>query len=151
MKQYPIWNIITACIYKSAKSYGVRNTGEVEIRVGTSSSNSHKFLQHTTTHRLLDNGDREYRFYLDGECIRRALLKKGADQLQNLEPKNHQKERGKTHTERCGFIFLPPSTFLVLSSGRGAKVQRIAEATISFPLQESCLRRRRKWIEAICW
>ena len=88
-KMYPIWNDVQACIYKSSKSYGVRNTGEVEIRVGTSSKNSHKFLQHTTTHRLLDNGDREYRFYLDGECIRRALLKKGADQLQTLEPKNH--------------------------------------------------------------
>ena len=44
-----------------------------------------------------------------------------------------------------GSFFLPPSTFLVLSSGRGAKVQRIAEATIPFPLQDSCLRRRRIW------
>jgi len=86
MKQYPIWNIITACIYKSAKSYGVRNTGEVEVRVGTSSSNSHKFLKHTTTHRLHNNGDREYRFYIDGECVRRALLKKGADELTHIHP-----------------------------------------------------------------
>ena len=86
MKQYPIWNIITACIYKSGKSYGVRNTGDVEVRVGSSSRNSHQFLRHTTTHRQHDNGDREYRFYLDGECIRRALLKKGADELTTLEP-----------------------------------------------------------------
>lgn len=108
MKQYPIWNIITACIYKSAKSYGVRNTGEVEVRVGTSSRNSHKFLQHTTTHRLLDNGDREYRFYLDGECIKRALLKKGADELQTLEPKNHQT---RSTPEGGASFFLPPFTF----------------------------------------
>ena len=86
MKQYPIWNIITACIYKSAKSYGVRNTGDVEVRVGTSSRNSHKFLQHTTTHRLLNNGDREYRFYIDGECVRRALLKKGEYELTHIHP-----------------------------------------------------------------
>jgi len=86
MKQYPIWNIITACIYKSEKSYGVRNTGDVEVRVGTSSRNSHKFLQHTTTHRLLNNGDREYRFYIDGECVRRAILKKGADDLTHIHP-----------------------------------------------------------------
>jgi len=46
MRQYPIWNIITACIYNSAKSYGVKNTGEVEIRAGTSSKNSHVFLKH---------------------------------------------------------------------------------------------------------
>ena len=92
MKQYPIWNIITACIYKSAKSYGVRNTGDVEVRVGTSSRNSHKFLQHTTTHRLLNNGDREYRFYIDGECVRRAILKKGADDLTPLEPQQGYSE-----------------------------------------------------------
>tara|TARA_R110001632_G_scaffold194397_1_gene315722 strand:- start:186 stop:458 length:273 start_codon:yes stop_codon:yes gene_type:complete len=77
MRQYPIWNIITACIYKSGKSYGVKDTGEVEVRVGTSSSNSHTFLKHTTTHRQLENGDREYRFYIDGELIKRAKLHKG--------------------------------------------------------------------------
>jgi hypothetical protein len=86
MRQYPIWNIITACIYKSAKSYGVKDTGEVEVRVGTSSSNSHLFLKHTTTHRQLENGDREYRFYIDGKCIRRAILKKGSSELEYLQP-----------------------------------------------------------------
>ena len=90
MRQYPIWNIITACIYKNgtpsdhhsgSKSYGVKDTGEVEIRVGTSSSNSHTFLKHTTTHRQLENGDREYRFYIDGKLIKRALLPKGENEL----------------------------------------------------------------------
>ena len=86
MRQYPIWNIITACIYKSGKSYGVKDTGEVEVRIGTSSSNSHTFLKHTTTHRQLENGDREYRFYIDGKCIRRAILKKGSSELEYLQP-----------------------------------------------------------------
>lgn len=86
MRQYPIWNIITACIYKSGKSYGVKDTGEVEVRIGTSSSNSHTFLKHTTTHRQLENGDREYRFYIDSKCIRRALLKKGSSELEYLQP-----------------------------------------------------------------
>jgi len=90
MRQYPIWNIITACIYKNgtpsdhhsgSKSYGVKDTGEVEVRVGTSSSNSHTFLKHTTTHRQLENGDREYRFYIDGELFKRALLPKGKSDL----------------------------------------------------------------------
>ena len=84
MKSYPIWNTITACIYKSSKSYGVKDTGEVTINVGTSASNSHIFLRHTTTHRMLDNGDREYRFYLDGEVIRRAVLKKGATAIEYI-------------------------------------------------------------------
>ena len=35
-KMYPIWNDVQACIYKSSKSYGVRNEGVVNIKVGTS-------------------------------------------------------------------------------------------------------------------
>ena len=79
MRSYPIWNIVTACIYNGSKSYGVKETGEVEARVGTSASNSHTFLRHTTTHRLLDDGSREYRFYINGECIKRATLVKGGE------------------------------------------------------------------------
>jgi hypothetical protein len=84
MRSWPIWNQITACVYKSDKSYGVKATGEVTVKVGTSASNSHIFLRHTTTHRMLDNGDREYRFYLDGEVIRRAVLKKGATAIEYI-------------------------------------------------------------------
>ena len=83
MRQYPIWNNITACIYQSDKSYGVKETGDVEIRVGTSASNSHLFLRHSTTHRVLENGDREYRFYIDGVCIRKAVLPKGKYELEH--------------------------------------------------------------------
>lgn len=82
MKSYPIWNIITACIYKSPKSYGVKQDGKVEVRVGTSASNSHKFVEHVTTHRKLDDGSREYRFYVDGECIKKAVLPHKSDELQ---------------------------------------------------------------------
>ncbi len=84
MRSWPIWNQITACVYKSDKSYGVKATGEVTVKVGTSASNSHIFLRHTTTHRMLDNGDREYRFYLDGEVVRRAVLKKGAAAIEYI-------------------------------------------------------------------
>ena len=83
MKSYPIWNNIRACIYKSDKSYGVKETGDVEIRVGTSASNSHLFLRHSTTHRILENGDREYGFYIDGVCIRKAVLPKGKYTLEH--------------------------------------------------------------------
>ena len=84
MRSWPIWNQMHACIYKLDKSYGVKATGEVTVNVGTSSKNSHIFLRHTTTHRMLDNGDREYRFYLDGEVIRRAVLKKGATAIEYI-------------------------------------------------------------------
>ena len=82
MKQYPIWNIINSCVDKGAKSYGVREHGDVEIRVGTSSGNSYTFVEHSITHRIHEDGSREYRFYVDGEVIKTGILKKGADQLE---------------------------------------------------------------------
>ena len=88
---YPIYNIVTACIYKNgtptsnhkgAKSYGVRDHGDVEVRVGTSSSNSFSFVEHSISHRLHDDGSREYRFKVDGKVIKTGILKKGADMLE---------------------------------------------------------------------
>jgi len=84
-QSYPIWNIVTACIYKGKKSYGVRERGEVEVRIGTSGSNSYTFVHHKTTHKILENGDREYRFYVDDVLIKRALLPKGAGEIKQLE------------------------------------------------------------------
>ena len=52
-------------------------------KVGTSNSNSHTFLRHSTTHRILENGDREYRFYIDGVCVRKAVLPKGKYALEH--------------------------------------------------------------------
>ena len=88
MAQYPIWNKITACIYKSDKSYGVRRTGDVEVRVGTSSHNSHVFLHHTTTVRNHENGDKEFRFSIDKELVKCAVLPKGKYELEYREVKS---------------------------------------------------------------
>ena len=33
-KSYPIWNNITACIYKASKSYGVREKGKADKKYG---------------------------------------------------------------------------------------------------------------------
>jgi hypothetical protein len=84
MRQYPIWNNVTACIYGSKKSYGVKEEGCVEVLVGTSKSNSHNFVNHRTTHRQLEDGSREYRFYVDDVCIKRARLAKGTSDLEWL-------------------------------------------------------------------
>ena len=74
-RQYPIWNSVEACIYKSDKSWGARETCTVDVKVGTSRKNSHDFVTHHTTHRKLEDGTREYRFYVDGKCLKRAILK----------------------------------------------------------------------------
>ena len=60
-RSYPIWNNITACCYQSGKSYGVKETGENNICVGSSPSNSHDFLKTIITKRL--------RFYKDELCV----------------------------------------------------------------------------------
>jgi len=81
-RMYPIWNEVEACIYKSSKSYGARDTGSVSVKVGTSASNSHHFVKHAVTHRINEDGSREYRFYVDGEIVKKATLEKGSKELQ---------------------------------------------------------------------
>ena len=53
-RMYPVWNEVEACIYKSS----------------------------AVTHRLNEDGSREYRFYVDGEIVKKATLEKGSSQLQ---------------------------------------------------------------------
>mgnify|MGYP003142468704 FL=1 len=78
-RAYPIWNKVTACIYQSSKNYGVKKDGIVDVYIGTSVDNSHHFCEHKTTHRVLENGDREYRFYLDGKLLKRAVVTKDGE------------------------------------------------------------------------
>ena len=75
MASYPIWNKITACIYKSGKSYGVKKEGTNEIFVGTSAKNSHSFINTRTTHSKNEDGTRTYHLYLDDKLIKTAILK----------------------------------------------------------------------------
>lgn len=75
-QSYPVWNQVTACIYKSNKSYGVRKEGAVDIKIGTSGSNSFHFVSHKVTHRQHEDGSRTYRFYVDGVLIKEATLTK---------------------------------------------------------------------------
>ena len=93
---YPIWNKIQSCVYANKsgstgnKSYGIREHGETNIVVGTSAKNSHDFITHKTTHKLHENGDREYHFYIselsgDMKLIRRAILRKNANVLEFIE------------------------------------------------------------------
>lgn len=86
MASYPIWNFVNACIYKSSKSWGARRRASVSVYVGSSASNSHEFVHHATTHREHANGDREYRFFIDGVCVKRAILRKGTSELEYLDP-----------------------------------------------------------------
>ena len=82
-RQYPIWNIIRSCIYEKPKSYGVRKHSDCQVKVGTSSSNSHDFLEWKLTHyHDKKNKLRIYTFRVDGKIVKRAILKDGVDNLE---------------------------------------------------------------------
>ena len=76
-RSYPIWNKIQACIYKGVKSYGVKNEGVVNVLIGTSQSNSHDILTHTTTVKKHTKNIQEFRFYVDSKLIKRAFVRDG--------------------------------------------------------------------------
>ena len=74
---YPIWNKVTACIYSSNKSYGVRKTGETTICVGSSPSNSHDFLDTCITKRIKQYKGEDhivFSYSVDGIIIKRAYF-----------------------------------------------------------------------------
>ena len=117
MRAYPIWNQVTACIYKSGKSWGARKDALVSVFVGTSRRNSHAFVEHCTTHREHPNGVREYRFHVNGACIKRALLfsNKNAD-----------------------LIFIDPSDVITIDpSGNTMKNITSGETYFSYELNEN--------------
>jgi len=88
---YPIWCKINSCAYANYgsgtgnKSFGIKKHSDTEIRVGTSSKNSHHFLSHRTTCRDLPNGDRSFHFYIDDKLFKSALLKSGEQELSEVK------------------------------------------------------------------
>ena len=84
MKQYPIWNDINACIYKSGKSYGIRNDGVNQIKIGTSSRNSWDFVKTRVTHKEHEDGTRTYHFYIDDVLYKKATLNKKKEMIIEL-------------------------------------------------------------------
>ena len=95
-RAYPSWNDVQACIYKSSKSYGVRNEGIVNIKVGSSAVWSFDFVKHRTTVREIDKHTLEYRFFVNGKLIKRSQFnKKTKIYSDNLPINNHQKLMGE--------------------------------------------------------
>jgi len=78
-RSYPIWNKITACIYKSGVSYGVKDTGINDIVVGSSAKNSHDFLQTKITKRNVIYKDKQcivFSFSVDNVIIKKMIFSK---------------------------------------------------------------------------
>lgn len=79
MKQYPIWIDVEACIYKTSKSYGAKNTNHEKVLVGTSSKNSHQLCTRSCTRKELSDyrGFKDvlvFRSFHDGVLLKELVL-----------------------------------------------------------------------------
>jgi len=72
MKSSPIYNIISNPKRKSDCSFGSDGFRQ-EIRVGTSSSNSHT-LANITVEMHDENGERLFVMFLDGKVVKKGIL-----------------------------------------------------------------------------
>ena len=82
MRQYPIWNTISSCIYKNSnKSYGVRNHSTIDTYIGSSSTHSYKFVTIKQTRRTLKNGFISFRLYVDDIIVKEAIFDDKSKQL----------------------------------------------------------------------
>jgi hypothetical protein len=93
-RSYSIWNEVQACIYKGSKSWGAKDTCDVNVNVGSSAKYSNHFVNYTTTKREIKKNLFEFRHYVDKKLIKRALfdnLTKSFNFLE-LEPstENHE-------------------------------------------------------------
>ena len=78
-RQYPIWNSITACVYKNDKSYGAKDTSENNIFVGTSAKYSYEHCKVITTKREVFNEKLNrnvliFRTSLDGVVLKETIV-----------------------------------------------------------------------------
>ena len=80
--QYPIWHDVSACHYKSSKSYGGRNNSVDSIYVGSSSKYSHHFVDTKTTRRIID-GNTSFAYFVDGIKIKEIVFK-GTERLYEI-------------------------------------------------------------------
>ena len=75
---YPIWHNIEACHYKTDKSFGGRNTSVDKIVVGSSSKNSHTFVETITTRRFYNHdkyGDVcVFKYSVDGIILKEFIF-----------------------------------------------------------------------------
>lgn len=74
MKSSPIYNIVNNHGRKSDSSFGSSEGYSMDIRVGTSASNSHTLANVGTDFVDLEDGTREFRLWVDGEIVKRGIL-----------------------------------------------------------------------------
>jgi hypothetical protein len=73
-RSYPIWVAVTSCIYKGGKSFGVKNHSTMNVKVGTSASDSYDFVKIELVHIQDSDDNKKKTFQL---LIDNVLVKEG--------------------------------------------------------------------------
>ena len=75
-KSYPIWMKVSGDNYKKDKSFGSRDSVTMDIKVGSSKTNSHDLVRVSIHMREDDAGNRTFQVNLDGKTLRNAVMTK---------------------------------------------------------------------------
>ena len=75
-KSYPIWINVSGDNYKTDKSFGSRDSVTMDIKVGSSKTNSHDLARVSIHMREDAAGNRTFALALDGRVMRSAVMTK---------------------------------------------------------------------------
>ena len=75
-QSYPIWIDVSGDNYKTSKSFGTRDYVAMDIRVGSSKTNSHDLARVSVHWSEDDAGNRTFALALDGLAVRSAVMTK---------------------------------------------------------------------------
>ena len=73
-QSYPIWIDVSGDNYKNSKSFGSRDHVSLDIKVGSSKTNSHDLARVSIHMREDDAGNRTFQLNLDGTTMRSAVM-----------------------------------------------------------------------------
>ena len=73
-KSYPIWMKVSGDNYKNSKSFGSRDHVALDIKVGSSKTNSHDLARVSIHMREDDAGNRTFALALDGLVMRSGVM-----------------------------------------------------------------------------
>ena len=75
-QSYPIWIDVSGDNYKTSKSFGSRDQVALDIKVGSSKTNSHELARVSIHMREDDAGNRTFALALDGLVMRSGVMTK---------------------------------------------------------------------------
>ena len=73
-KSYPIWINVSGDNYKKDKSFGTRDYVAMDIKVGSSKTNSHDLARVSIHWREDEAGNRTFALAVDGLVLRSAVM-----------------------------------------------------------------------------